>query len=104
MTTGSPRPRWLVVRQSPLAPEEQQVLAALRVLAAERGSQLVEVLLGNASYEVEDAHPEGGEFLLLEEDRKGRGLVIPSGVDARAVSEEELVRQLFTSPKVIQFP
>ena len=95
---------WFVVRQSPLAPEERRVLEALRALASERGSRLVEVLLGNASYDVESAPSDGRGFLLLEEDQKGRGLTVPPGVEARTVSEEELIRQLFTSPKVIQFP
>lgn len=104
MTRGPAPSPWLVVRQSPLAPEDRGVLEALRALAAEQGARLLEVLLGNASYEVEGASPGPEGFLLLEEDRRGRGLLVPPGVDARAVSEEELVHQFFASPKVIQFP
>lgn len=95
---------WLVVRQSRLSREDRGVLEALRALAAERGARLLEVLLGNASYEVEGASPGLGGFVLLEEDHRGRGLLVPPGVDARVVSEAELVHQLFASPKVIQFP
>ena len=104
MTADVPPPFWLVVRQSPLAPEEWRVLEALRALAAHQGSRLVEVLLGDASYDAETIRPPGAEILLLEQDRKGRGLVLPQGAAVRAVSEEELVRELFASTKVIQFP
>jgi hypothetical protein len=104
MTADALPSRWLLVRQRPLVPEEQQVLAALRALAAERGVHLMEALLGDASYEVEGVGARGRDILLLEEERRGRGLVVPPGVRARSVSEEELVRHLFTSEKVIQLP
>jgi hypothetical protein len=99
--------RWLVVRQGPLAVEEQAVLRAVRRHALAQHCELVTVLLGTSSYDAEApvAQPDGqGEVWLLDEDDRGRGVRPTTGRLQRRVTPDELVTAIMTAERVVQFP
>ncbi len=104
---GGERPRWILVRQGPLAPEERRVLAALPRAAAAEGKEIVAVLLGSASYDAESPDPTFGpgvEEWVLEEDAVGRGIRRPADRPGRTVSYDELAEAILAAERVIQLP
>jgi hypothetical protein len=106
-TPEAERPRWLLVRQGPLAPEERAVLAAVQRRLRRQRCELITVLLGTSSYDAElptSAAEDTGEVWMLEDDARGRGIQRPIGRSGRIVSPEELVAAIMAAEKVIQFP
>jgi hypothetical protein len=101
------RPRWLLVRQGPLAPEERAVLEAVHRRLSAQGREFVTVLLGSSSYDAELPTPRTddlGDGWLLEDDARGRGVRRPAGRSGRTVTADELVAAIMAAEKVIQFP
>jgi hypothetical protein len=99
--------RVLLVRQGPLSPEEQAVLSAVERRLSAQGRAFATVFLGTSSYDAESPEAgihESGEQWLLEEDARGRGLRSPPGRPRRTLTPDELVAEIMTAEKVVQFP
>lgn len=99
--------RWLLVRSQRSEKASHAILDALERRVRREGIELVEVLLGEASLEVED--PIDGSSpprpcWLLEEDARGRGVHPDPGRAPRVVTKEELALALMSSERVVTLP
>lgn len=98
--------RLLLVKSTPLTPEDRHVLGALVQRARAAGMTVSLLLLGTASYAADSGRPAEGlsdvELWALEEEVRGRG-IRPSG-GLRLLGYPELVGELFGAGRVIQLP
>lgn len=95
------------MRSSDLTPEETGVLRTLGSRLARARIELVTVLLGTATHEVEEPQrPEEvtGPCWILEDDSRGRGVRLPENRPIRVLSAEELAEELMAAEKVISLP
>lgn len=100
--------RWVLVRQTRRAPEDEAIVAALALRAASDGARLSVALLGSATYDLvgpvasSSARPGAIEVLALREEAEGRGVGAGAAPGARLLDYRELVRLLFEADRVIQ--
>jgi sulfur transfer complex TusBCD TusB component (DsrH family) len=96
------------VRQGGLLPEEQAVLGSATARLARDGIEVVTILLGTASHDVERSSSDPGVLAgpcwVLADDLEGRGICPHPDRSVRVMSTEEFVDEVMGAEKVIQFP